>query len=499
MSHIFARNTKLQTLTLLDCSMDVRQLHDLFETAGPHLKQLMLREMQWTTIPPSCSFDHHDNNNNNDLHLHQRSALSDQHYPFLKRERLWRRSLMRSNSKTGACYYALTRLRLSFIAHGSPTVGYRRSADDGGYCDSTLQQLLGKALMRCVHLEYLQLDVRDPCNHALLVQQAIKTSRRLTHCIVSPDCDIPRDTVLACWHNDFATTTTTTTRSVQQQQGLKVLVMTAGKSGRIGCQSGKSILAKTHRTLELMYLHYDDLVVTATALVATPSHCFKDGFPFLRELRLSTEERLWGSNNHAYNNSSSSGHSSMIQYGSSDIMSSSTSPTLNPNGGGGGNSNNSNNNNSNNSSSSSNRRLTIEKALALMLAQCPALQVFILEYTLGWQSGGLEEGISDPLRIDQEGLLAMAKGCPQLRHVELMGQYFLPVWGLLQFSKVGGNQLERIKLSFADRMTDQDFVEMTVNMPRLRWIDYRTESRRPLDVPQANALLHQRGGAVRLV
>lgn len=475
MSHILARNTKLQTLTLLDCSMDVRQLHDLFETAGPHLKQLLLREMQWTTIP-SCSFDHHDNHNDQ----HQR----DQHYSFLKRERLWCRSLMKSNSKTGASYYALTKLRLSFIGHGSPTVGYRRSADDGGYCDSTLQQLLCKALMRCVHLEYLQLDVRDPCNHALLVQQAIKASRHLTHCIISPDCDIPRDTVLACWHNDTTTCTT--------QQGLKVLVMTAGKSGRIGCQSGKSILAKTHRTLELMYLHYDDLVVTAAALVATPTHCFKDGFPYLRELRLSTEERLWGSSNNAYNNSSSSGHSSMIQYGSSDIMSS--APCLNPNGGG-----NSNNNNNSNNSSSSNRRLTIEKALALMLAQCPVLQVFILEYTLGWQSGGLEEGISDPLRIDQEGLLAMAKGCPQLRHVELIGQYFLPVWGLLQFSRVGGNQLERLKLSFADRMTDQDFVEMTVNMPRLRWIDYRTESRKPLDVPQANALLHQRGGAVRLV
>ncbi|KAI9314172.1 hypothetical protein BX666DRAFT_509653 [Dichotomocladium elegans] len=347
MSLVLSKHTSLVDLRISDCMIDASLAVGIFAGAT-HLKYLTIEK---TSVEDDVSSSG----------LKMSAAMfmgpSPLQQPSLKQEDKteqgqWDQQLEREQPVPSLIAQAsctgLTRIKISLVDHKED--------------NKALYRLLERALKNCSNLVSLYLDANDPGNHTRCVYNAAKASRLLRICVVSPGCVVPAqgtDTLL-----DWQDYIEATERNPKIYSGLKVLVFTGNWLGRRG--DLRTIVAKHHRTLEFVYLFYDNDAIRPNVLCDLGSSSC--GALRLRELRLSTEK------------------------------------SADPSGG-------------------TPSWLSIERSLAILLAKCPSLES--LQITCDF--GHISDRLQHYLRLDARALRAMVKGTPRLRRLELLGLTDMPI------------------------------------------------------------------------
>ena len=328
-------------------------------------------------------------------------------------------------------YYFLTYLKLAFEY---PSDICRFQVDSNQ---------LSSIIRQCHSLQHLFMDSGGSVHHGQCIMEALKHCPQITNIVVSDKATMPQTVTSAIDENEYDTSLAGSgylpVRS-QKVKGLRRLVLTGWKI-KLTYKNLALIFKRAHKSLELLYLHFNGETINPTALDKLASY----GAPRLRELRLSTEDYA----------------------------------------------------------SSVNRHQSITKVLALLFASTPALEAIDINDTFNTLASFSSYDTHNPrgiLEVDDTVLKSIAKNCLQIRHIRIAGERKFTKDGMVLLATKGGSRLTYLEADM-DRSAIVPVVQKLTSLKVLylrkdtyRIGDAMSELSEGLEESLVRRILRERGG-----
>ncbi|KAI8139623.1 hypothetical protein BJV82DRAFT_716532 [Fennellomyces sp. T-0311] len=141
----------------------------------------------------------------------------------------------------------------------------------------------------------------------------------------------------------------------------------------------------------------------------------------------------------------------------------------------------------------------IQQVLTELFSRCPVLEVIEISDKF---SCGIQPHTDGYLKVDDQVLVTIAKSCPLLRHLKIVGRRRYLRACMVRFSNVGGQRLSYLEMDMARK----HILEVVKKLPLLRYLHVRKDSVYPSDerIPLSEKkaiqriIEHERGGQLIL-